>query len=70
MKRWIGLIAPLIGLLVYPSALAAKGDGPPTGQKELVRWWRAAQDLLRLSLRLRRAVKHHRVLKPRHRSPQ
>jgi len=45
MKRWIGLIAPLIGLLVYPSALAAKGDGPPTGQKELVRWWRAAQDL-------------------------
>jgi hypothetical protein len=31
--------------LVGSAAWAAKGDGPPTGQKELLTWWRAAQKL-------------------------
>ena len=40
MTRWICLIALLSGLLVQPASAAA-----PDGQKELVRWWQAAQKL-------------------------
>jgi hypothetical protein len=45
MTRWIAQLLPLLGLVLLPAANAKPGDGPPKGQKDLVEWWRAAQDL-------------------------